>query len=162
MMKIQTSLFKQITPTEQANLRAIAASQTKTAFDAQAVLAVAYGEEYPILLPDLPYFVSPELIAQYAGQTINFKTNTNPTNYFSNVYPNPTSNLLYVDYQIQPEKSAMFILYDLNGKIVNNTKLMGKGQLQLSVDSIVAGIYYYQIVMDSNIVAANKVVVLTK
>ena len=54
------------------------------------------------------------------------------------------------------------MLYDLNGKIVNNTKLMGKGQLQLSLDSVVAGIYYYQIVMDSNIVAANKVVVLAK
>ena len=151
MMKIQTSLFKQITPTEEANLRAIAASQTKTAFDAQALLHAARGHEFAIHLPDLG------LDTNNTNWQTSFKTN----DAIVKLYPNPAANNFTIETQLASTDTPLTLnLYDMMGQQLSSHNFMGTGTQTINVANLPTGLYHYTIVVENTTVVKDKIVII--
>ncbi len=129
----------EMTSTEEANVRAIAQTNQATSYDAQTILFLAYGEEFPIELPALPDFLSEEQL------NIIFKVGEQSTDSFSyEFYPNPSIGELYVDCQLSSSENLQMDLYSLEGKLMHSQNI-NQGSNQIKIDQLPTGPYYYQI-----------------
>lgn len=159
MMKIQTSLFKQITPAEQSLLTNIANSRTPVAYDAQALLYLARGEEFAVEMPTLPDFVNPNLVQQL--NVVFKKENNHELNKsIGEVYPNPANDALYMAYDLDNNQTATFDLFDAMGRLVCSRVINGHGQLFVSTDTLTNGIYYCKVISNGKILKQSKVIVI--
>ena len=152
------SLFE-LNTTEKALLHTIANSDTQTAFDAQAILFVTQGEEYPLALPNLPDFFSPLMVQSFANFMVSFKTDANSDTKLSNIYPNPGKGTFYMDYAIANEKNAVLSIYNLNGQVVKTYTVAGHGTLSIDASNLQAGLYYYNMQQDGQSLSRNKIIV---
>ena len=152
------SLFE-LNTTEKALLHTIASSDTQTAFDAQAILFVTQGEEYPLALPNLPDFFSPLMVQSFANFMVSFKTDANSDTKLSNIYPNPGKGTFYMDYAIANEKNAVLSIYNLNGQVVKTYTVAGHGTLSIDASNLQAGLYYYNMQQDGQSLSRNKIIV---
>lgn len=58
------------------------------------------------------------------------------------VSPNPVSgDSLFLEYQLENTKKLQFLLYDLNGKLLQSHKQNNEGQFQMNLQNLNAGIY---------------------
>ena len=153
------SIF-QLNTTEKALLHTIANSDTQTAFDAQAILFVTQGEEYPLALPELPDFFSPELIQSFANFAVTFKTDDQQQHtQVGKVYPNPSNDIVYFDYTGDEQLSLS--LYNINGTLMQKNALTPKGTLSINTSGWQTGIYYYTIQQaNGSILQRDKIVVI--
>ena len=152
------SIFE-LNTTEKALLHTIANSDTQTAFDAQAILFVTQGEEYPLALPNLPDFFSPLMVQSFANFMVSFKTDANSDTKLSNIYPNPGKGTFYMDYAIANEKNAVLSIYNLNGQVVKTYTVAGHGTLSIDASNLQAGLYYYNMQQDGQSLSRNKIIV---
>lgn len=136
----------EMTAAEELVVRNIANSGTATTFDAQAVLYLAYGEEFPIELPALPTFLETEIQQQL---TITFKTDHLADVDKCKIYPNPTQNYLLIEHNLGVDETATFLLYDTQGQLLQQQPISGQGNEQLSLTDVSAGMYYYKIVHEN-------------
>ena len=63
------------------------------------------------------------------------------------VYPNPTTDLLHVNYQLKNNLNATIMIYNLMGEVVYSEKLAGglNGNKELSIKNLNSGIYLLQL-----------------
>ena len=150
-----------LTNTEDALLHTIAASETQTAFDAQAILFVTKGEEYPLSLPALPDFCSPQMIESFTNFMVSFKTDQDNNTKLSKVYPNPSKGIMHLDYALNDDQSAILHIYNINGQVVKTYPITGQGTLSMDTNNLQNGIYYY-IIQQTNgsILQRDKIVVI--
>ena len=81
----------------------------------------------------------------------------------SQPYPNPTSNLTRISYDLKSSRNASLVFYNLLGSIVKEVKLNDRqGNIILSTAGFESGIYYYSIVADGDIISTKKLVVAHK
>ena len=74
---------------------------------------------------------------------------TNFTNgQFFQLYPNPTSNFLIVDYSLLGQTQVSIRVIDANGKMAINKKNISKGS-KLNISQLNRGVYFVQ-VFDKN------------
>jgi hypothetical protein len=78
------------------------------------------------------------------------------------IFPNPNNGNMQVLYNLNSNKQAKINIFDVNGKIIiskafdNETNLM-----QLNINVISNGVYYYQIIGDkSNILKSDKLIII--
>ena len=149
----------QMTATEEATVRSIAESHTATAYDAQAILLLAYGEEFPIALPALPEFVNEVL---QGDLNIVFKNgnvaNTVNENIVGEVYPNPTNYDFSFKYDVK--RPTDFYFYNSAGQLLENKQLVGRGKYTQNIEKLSNGVYYYILRNAEGIISQQKVVVL--
>ena len=154
------SLFE-LNTTEKALLHTIASSDTQTAFDAQAILFVTQGEEYPLALPNLPDFFSPLMVQSFANFMVSFKTDANSNYQFSKLYPNPNNGMAYIDYTLTDNQQATLHIYDINGQVLKDYTMSGQGTLSIDTHNWQSGIYYYTLQQaNGDILQRNKIVIL--
>lgn len=153
-MRAQNRNFFELTATEEASIQTLAQSFTKSGIDAQAIDYILQGTEHiiPLELPD--FMLNPDLI------NISFKNGLASSPYFGALYPNPTNESLYLDYQLPEEKSAELKLLDINGKQLHYQVLENKGTFKMNVQDWRNGIYFYQISIDGEIIQREKIVVI--
>lgn len=149
MMKIQTSLFKQISPAEQSLLTDIANSRTKTAFKAQTCLYVARGIEFPVLLP-----------TDTGDYTVFKNAPTVVNNKVGAFVPNPSTQQSQLSYHLNDQETATLSIYDYTGRIIEQTRLTGTGTYQFNASNYPAGMYVYAATIDGNIVLQDKLVII--
>ena len=145
---------------EETEIRTIAEARTATSYDAQALLYLAFGEEFPIELPAMPDFLDAAIQQQLS---IAFKTNDlDETGEESRceVYPNPARDVLTIVYKAAFGQTAEFVLYDLQGRELLRQKLDNSGKTDLSISHFPSGIYHYQITTDGKSIDQNKLVLL--
>ena len=68
------------------------------------------------------------------------------------VYPNPGSDLIYVESQL---RNSIFILYDLTGTEVLNKELL-PGRNHFTVQDVKPGFYLYKVLLNSQVRACGK------
>lgn len=156
-LKEQGRTIFEIDSLEEDSIRAIAADYTKTSFDARAILAAVFGESY-ILDIQLP-----ELMFQGDSIYVAFKqeNTTLSSNQFSQLYPNPANDYLFLNYQLaDKEETARLVIYNTNGHIVKETKINGQGRLQINTTQFASGIYYYHIDLNGHIAQKEKLIII--
>lgn len=148
--------WHEMTVSEETMIRNIALSTTKTAYNAQAVLYLAYGEEYPLELAD-----SPSILAQNSNLWVNFKAeNLAKDQVVSKLYPNPSNNFVSMDYNLANEQIATLDIYNMSGILVSKHSMNGKGKLAFSINELVSGIYYYEVNSTQGILTRDKLLVI--
>ena len=71
------------------------------------------------------------------------------------VYPNPTRDLLNIDYQLSEDSGVVMMIYDVNGKVISKQLIQSnKGQQQIKVDASEydAGFYFISLQAGDEIV----------
>ncbi len=79
----------------------------------------------------------------------------------SDVYPNPAESIVYFDFTLQDQiLEAKIIIRTLLGSIVSEANLEGtRGKASINVDDLAEGIYFYSLVVDSDIKLTKKLIV---
>jgi hypothetical protein len=79
----------------------------------------------------------------------------------SGVYPNPVSDIAYIDYSIPGSvKDASIVITNLLGARVKEVRLESRsGKTGIHVSEMVSGIYFYSLIADSQVVVTRKFVV---
>lgn len=148
----------ELDPTEETTVRQIANSRTPVAYDAQALLYLARGEEFAVEMPTLPDFVSTNLVQQL---NVVFKKENSPelNKSIGDVYPNPANDVLQLDYNLNDTK-ASFQLFNMMGQLLYSEHISGSGHLTMSTQLLTSGVYAYRVISGDKMLKQNKVVVI--
>jgi len=147
--------WRQLTSEEEALLRQIAQSQTMAAMDARVALYMGYGEEIYVNLP-----LFPQVIAESISQLqLQFKNNSSNSKVI-NVYPNPAYQSIDIDYNLSDSTEAKIVFYNSIGISVYNKNLKSGGKLNIDISSWKSGVYYYNLITNTDVIVSNRLVVI--
>jgi hypothetical protein len=98
----------------------------------------------------------------YSGTGIGELTAVNNNSFISNVYPNPASSEIFIEFNSSSNLNTVVNIYDMQGKLVNSintvTENEGTQQIPVNVSELSKGIYTYTVSIDGK-VSSNKFVV---
>jgi hypothetical protein len=78
-----------------------------------------------------------------------------------NIYPNPTTGKMMLNYQLSEGQTGTMQLYDLSGRIVHRYTLVGGSEIQqFDAEDIPGGLYFYSVFVNGNIIMSNKVIII--
>jgi hypothetical protein len=86
----------------------------------------------------------------------------NPISFKNDIqlYPNPSSNFVIVQYNLSVQKNAYAIIYNLNGQKISNTPLnKTQSEQKIDVSQLDNGIYLCSIIADNKVIAIKKLVI---
>lgn len=94
-------------------------------------------------------------------RTIASTENGNDKIEISEAYPNPATHYIQFDYRmIDKNSEGKIVVYNLLGSIVGEHRLDNyDNRVQISVDNLKAGIYFYTISINSKSLITKKIVV---
>ncbi|MEI6596188.1 MAG: T9SS type A sorting domain-containing protein, partial [Bacteroidota bacterium] len=146
----------QMSSAQEQTIRSIAATSTITAFNAQSILGLVFGE----------YIIKrPIQIVQTFGKKGNSTTgtieNTIANKNVLSVYPNPASNYATVEYLMNNSvKSGKIIVSTIDGATTQTIDLKQKsGQYELDLRNLSAGVYFIELRGDDAILSVKKLIV---
>ena len=128
----------ELTPDEEALVRNIVASNTRWVYEAQAILYVAYNEEYPMDLPHINELMDEATL----GQFVNHKTMLQASEE-TNIFPTPANTHLNIQLPDGTD-NAVFELFGLNGKLHMRVNLTGS--TQVNTFDLPNGIYVHHVI----------------
>ena len=81
--------------------------------------------------------------------------------FVSEVYPNPASNSVSLDYQLTPQvNDAQVKVYNVLGSVVREAELSrGTGKMRLDVSDLNNGIYFYSILVNNDVYQTKKLII---
>ncbi|MFP4662988.1 MAG: T9SS type A sorting domain-containing protein [Bacteroidales bacterium] len=77
----------------------------------------------------------------------------------SDIYPNPTSSVASLDYDLKPGAELVVTVYDMLGKRVLDYKRSGSGSLSIPADQLEKGTYFYRYSIDGEVMDTQKLIV---
>lgn len=79
----------------------------------------------------------------------------------SSAYPNPASNYVDIDYNLPAEvESASIKVMSLLGSVVKESNITDSmGKLRLNVSDLNSGVYFYSVVINSEVIRTEKLIV---
>ena len=90
-----------------------------------------------------------------------YETNSveeNLSNMLSNAYPNPASNFVNFDVEMQNVQSASIAIYNMMGQEVVRQDI-NDSHVSINVSDLTDGIYFYSLIVNNETVKTNKLVV---
>ena len=77
------------------------------------------------------------------------------------VYPNPVSDLAFIDYTIHNEAiKAKVVIHNILGRSMNETELpTSETRIKIQADELATGVYFYTLYLDNNGVLTRKMIV---
>ncbi|QQS28473.1 MAG: T9SS type A sorting domain-containing protein [Sphingobacteriales bacterium] len=151
--------YMELSSEEETLVRQIAATNTLASMDARVMLYTAFGEEIILALPQLP-----SIIAENIGNwNVHFKNKNIVKDPKVIVYPNPTTDILSIQYF--PEKNIDYKLQIFNsqGNLQMESSLDNKKSVfTLDIGNWSSGLYYYHIKGNSNMPNVGKFTIISK
>ncbi len=96
--------------------------------------------------------------------TLCFTTDVEETARLENdvkIYPNPNTGNFNFEYKLKMNEKGTLNIMDITGKLVANYALeSSKSNLQINANNLNNGVYLYQIIINGNIVNADKLVII--
>ncbi len=89
-------------------------------------------------------------------------TQINTENKSFKLYPNPNNGNMIFEYSLASQSAGTFVLYDITGRVINKYKLTegDNNSLKISENELTNGIYFYSVIIDNNVKAYNKIVIV--
>src|SRR5690554_6414935 len=75
------------------------------------------------------------------------------------MYPNPSRNLLNIDFETTKEGKYQFELYDMLGKKVYGSAIQQNSKHKIVVDHLQAAMYFYRLIHNQEVIKTGKIVV---
>lgn len=77
------------------------------------------------------------------------------------VYPNPTNELLNVEYIVSETENAEFMLFDITGKLITKKILPTQNNLiSFNYNELNGGVYFYTILVNNKVVKRDKFILI--
>jgi PKD repeat protein len=77
------------------------------------------------------------------------------------LYPNPAKNEITIEFNYLIEENILFELYDVLGnKVMCRQLLRNNNKVNVSTKNLNQGIYFYKIILNNNIIASDKLVII--
>ncbi|MGI9191506.1 MAG: fibronectin type III domain-containing protein [Chitinophagaceae bacterium] len=76
------------------------------------------------------------------------------------VYPNPTKNVLHVQFSAEQEAPVQFQWFDITGrlvKLVNENALIGKNQMEFNLDHLTQGVYMMKVSQHNKVLHIQRI-----
>ena len=107
--------------------------------------------------PQISTSIIVEFITDHSPNTLGDEAKLS----LSNAYPNPAESMVYFDYTLHNRiLEAKIIIRTLLGSIVAEYNLEGlQGKASMNVEDLIEGIYFYSLVVDSDIKLTKKLIV---
>ncbi len=100
------------------------------------------------------------VVVKYVYGTDGINDNDAYNVVFSDVYPNPATDFIHVDYTIKNSQDAYLVITNLLGVTVKTEPLSkANNTLELNISDLSQGVYFYTIVSGQKIMKAKKLVV---
>ena len=101
------------------------------------------------------------IIIEFNTQMVFGSFNDNLTFSLSDAYPNPAESTVYFDFTLEQNVlEAKIIIRTLLGSVVAEHNLEGQhGKASINVDDFVEGIYFYSLMVDSELKLTKKLIV---
>lgn len=78
-----------------------------------------------------------------------------------NVYPNPSSRLINLEYKFRPDDNAVIEIYDITGKLVMKEKLnSSQFTSKLDCSEFQNGIYFYHLLLNNAVTKNDKLIII--
>lgn len=142
---------------QELKVRAWAEDETKPllASNAQAILRLVYGEEFPTT-------TITGTKSSIFGQADEDNVSIPDEEFLGANYPNPFSQSTVIPYYMPEESNNGLInIYDCNGKLLKQFTLeKGHNEIELNMQSFPSGLYFYYICLDGTIQQYKKMVLV--
>lgn len=147
----------QMSNSQEQTIRGISETNTNAAYNAQAILNLVF-EEYNVERPT--YYT--EGLGKSKSSTIIKETTKNIKLKFLSVYPNPTTNILNVDYKCKSDsKNNSLTISNITGTIIKNIVINGLlGQEIIDVSNFSSGVYFIELKNNNETISKEKFVVI--
>lgn len=101
------------------------------------------------------------VIANYKGSPAGIAEEAMVGGSISEVYPNPASNYVNIDYQLTTNvKEASVRVFNLLGAEVKSASLVNNGnKLSMDISNLESGIYFYSVLVNGDVYKTRKLVV---
>ena len=77
------------------------------------------------------------------------------------VYPNPNNGSFSFEYKLKSNETGLLNIMDVTGKLVSTHTLeSAKNSLQINANELNNGVYFYQIMVNGNVVGADKLIII--
>ena len=87
--------------------------------------------------------------------------NNSTTPLIGKIYPNPAKDEAYFDYQLQDGQKGVIYLYSITGQLLFEKDFTSENsRLVISTGNFNTGLYFYRIVIDKNVVANEKLMII--
>ena len=129
-------------------------SRSNAAYKAQAILYMALGYEFPVILPDTEGNYSYTVFKMANNSTLNNNKVIMP------FVPNPATGATQLAYNLPTDTQAVLTLTDINGKIQQKALLIGSGIYNLDTRLLSNGLYLYTVQQNGNMLLRDKLIVI--
>jgi hypothetical protein len=147
----------QLSNSQEQTIRQISITNTNAAYNAQAILNLVFNE-YNVERPT--YYT--EGLGKSKSSTIIKETTKNIKLKFLSVYPNPTTNILNVDYKCKSDsKNNSLSISNISGAIIKNIVINGLvGQEIIDVSNLSSGVYFIELKNNNETISKVKFVIV--
>ncbi|MFH1003885.1 MAG: T9SS type A sorting domain-containing protein, partial [Bacteroidota bacterium] len=161
----------QLSSAEKQKIVDVSLTKTPTAKNAEALLSLVYGNEYPLLIEKLIFSDSLAVLRSEANivakDTVVFPDdNKNPSmvgepSRTINIVPNPNDGSMQVFYNLQNQLSAIFEIYNVAGhKVFSETLNPENKYIFVAQQQLPNGVYMYRVIQNGAVIAIDKLVIL--
>ena len=143
--------FSEIFTDEESTFRNLNSKQSSIGIAAGNILRFAFKEDYTEIIDSI--YDEPEM--KYVNQ------NTKSGNPEFNLYPNPTSQLVYIELINVDLKCNNFLsIYDITGKLIKRQKLESNlATSWISLANLNPGIYIFEVSCNNNQIGVQKLII---
>jgi len=135
----------EITPAQEQQIRYYAglSPASLVTSNAQAILRLIYGEEFPIDLSEN------SLKMHIENNSLNFNENA-PLSFLGDNIPNPFKNTTVIPYSLPAgAETALLNIYNIQGQLLKTYSLVkGTNNIEISLGNYQSGVYLYGISID--------------
>jgi len=93
------------------------------------------------------------------AQSITHTNNTNER--FINLYPNPNTGYMTLDYLLNDNEKGLLTIYDIAGRKISSYELLsGQSSLIINESLLKNGIYYYNVIINNELIKTDRIVII--
>lgn len=159
---INDKTIYQINGQQEQDVRDVAGSAACVSANAQSLLKIVFDEDAVIDLPDPDSLLNNNARIATNNELINELTIENKSAKLVNIVPNPFNDQTIIKYYVpKTGHNAEIIVYDIVGTQVKSVTLnKGNNNLVINASDLDNGIYFIKMIVDGEIIANKKIVVL--
>ena len=102
-----------------------------------------------------------KIIVRFDSTTTGIEDNIFNNVWISDVYPNPATNLVSIDYDITPAvKEASVKIVNILGSVVKEQSIrIGDNKMSLDISELTGGIYFYTLFINGDVYRTKKLII---